>query len=312
MSLVTPVLDPTTNAAMIPTIIAQTAIGRLGEYLNLARTVRKHTDWSRDFTVGETLQIPKRGALVVNDKTVGAEYTPQAPTATNVSVTLDQHPEITIAIDDPTKVLENQDTLMGYAEDAAKALAARIESDVAGLYTGLTLPAVTFDATDEASIRASLIAVRQALVDQSVPVNEAKRLYVDPLTYAEMLKVPSFTEQDKMGTAEGIREGRVIRAYGMEIWESQLVAVTGTTPAEAHHNIAYLPDAFVLAFRSLPEVRMGMGTLTSVVTDPSVGVSLRTMMSHSHLTGAHIITMEALYGVSVVDDRQAVELTYTV
>lgn len=301
------VLNQTTNANFIPTIIANTALGRLGSYLNLAKTVSRDFEWTPT-TVGKTIQVPKRGAVSANDKTVGENFTRQNPTATNVSVTLDTHKEVTITIDDPTSVMENQNTLMGYAEDGAIALAESVESAIAALHPSIT-NTVTFDATSTATKKAQLLALRKRFVDNKVPRLEQKYLYVEPGLYNELLEEGDFTQVQTIGSAEGTVEGRGLRLYGFEIFESQVVESSGSPVA--YHNLAYTKNAFVLASRPLPAVPAGHGTVSRTVYNEDIGLGLRVLSSYDHRIGAMDVTLDLLFGVAILDDRRVVELEST-
>ncbi|HYD35539.1 MAG TPA: P22 phage major capsid protein family protein [Vitreimonas sp.] len=298
------VLNNTTNAVFIPTLIANKALGRFSSYLNLGKTVARSSDYVTA-QVGQVIQVPKRGTLSANDKTAGNEYTKQNPTATNVSVTLNKHKEVTIAIDDVTKVLENQNTLDGYAEDAAIALAEAVEDELASLHSSLT-NTVSFDATSSATKKASLLALRKRFVDNKVPKVENKYLYVDPSVMNELLEEADFTQQQTIGQAQNTIEGRVMRLYGFDIFESQSVKRSGS-PGSLH-NLAYTRDAFVLASRPLPQVGPGLGTVSTVVNSEDVGLSLRVNMRYDGSIGAHIVTLDLLFGVAVLDTRRVVEL----
>lgn len=302
------VLNNTTNANFIPTIIANKALGRFGAYLNLARTVSRDFDWAAT-TVGATIEVPKRGTLSVNDKTAGENFTRQNPTATNVSVTLDKHKEVTITIDDVTKVLENQDTMMGYAEDAAIALAEAVETSLAELHPSIT-NTVTFDASSTATKKASLLALRKRFVDNKVPKLEAKNLYVSSGLFNELLEEGDFTQMQTVGSAEGTINARMMKLYGFDIWESQMVETSGSPVA--YHNLAYTKNALVLASRPLPSVPQGYGTVSRVVGNPDIGLGLRVLSSYDHRIGAMDVTLDLLYGVSIIDDRRIVELESTV
>jgi hypothetical protein len=298
------VLNTTTNASAIPTIIAQEALGYFGKYLNLARTVARDTDLVTT-SFGQTIQVPKRGTVSANDKTAGNSYTRQQPSLTNVSVTLNKWKEVTIMIDDVTKVLENQDTLAGYAQDGAIALAEAVEDSLASLHSSLT-NTVTFDATSTATKKSSLLALRKRFVDNKVPKTERKYLYADSSVINEILEEADFTQQQTIGTPEATLEGRVARLYGFDIFESQAVKTTGSPVS--YHSLAYTRNAFVLASRPLPAVPPGYGAVSSVVSSPDVGLTLRVASNWDSDVGAMKITLDLLYGVAVLDDRCVVEL----
>src|SRR5581483_12206591 len=83
----------------IATIIAAEALGRLRSNTVLSRLVAR--DWDNEVAVhGETVQIPFRGSLTVNDKSANTNYTLQTPADTKVSVTLNKHKEVSFLIED--------------------------------------------------------------------------------------------------------------------------------------------------------------------------------------------------------------------
>jgi len=298
------VLDNTTNAKFIPTIIAQKALGRFASYMNLARTVSRDFDWT-PATVGQTINIPKRGTLSANDKTQGSNYTLQAPTATDVSVTLNKHKEVTFVIDDVTKVLENQNTRDGYAEDAAIALAEAVEGEIAALHTSLT-NTVTFDATSTGTKDTSMLNVRKFFTDQKVPKIEKKYMYADATVINELLEEDKFARADALGKAGVIETGALMNIYGIDIFESQSVKVSGSPVA--YHNLVYTRNAFVLATRPLPEVPAGHGAVSTVVNDPDTNVGMRVVSSWDAALGGLKLTLDLLFGVAVLDQRRVVEL----
>lgn len=298
------VLNNTTNAKFIPTIIAQEALGRFGSYMNLAKTVARDFDFTPT-TVGQTINVPKRGTLTANDKSAGSNYTLQNPTATDVSVTLNKHKEVTFVIDDVTKVLENQDTRMGYAEDAAIALAESVETEIASLHSSLE-NTVTFDATSDATKDSAMLAVRKFFTDQKVPKLEKKYAYLDASIINELLEVDKFARADALGKSGVITEGALLNIYGMDIFESQNVQVSGSPVA--YHNLVYTKNAFILATRPLPEVPAGHGAVSTVVNDPDTNVGVRVVSSWDTDLGGLKLTLDLLFGVAVLDQRRVVEL----
>lgn len=301
------VMDNTTNAKFIPTIISQKAIGRFPSYLNLAKTVSRDSDWTTA-RVGTTIRVPVRGSVSANNKTAGEIFTKQNPTATDVYVTLNKHKEVTLTIDDVTKVVENQDTLNGYAEDAAIALAEAVETELAALHPEIE-NTDTFDDTSEDTIDLSLLRVRKYFTDQKVPQLEQKYMYVDSTVYNQLLGVDKYTRYDARGVNPSINDALLLKTYGIEIHESQLIQVSGSPVA--YHNLAYTKNAFVLASRPLPQPANGSGVLSSVINDASVGLSLRSLFWYNGDLGAHQLTLDLLFGVAVLDQRRVIEIEST-
>lgn len=297
------VLNNTTNANFIPTIIAQKALGRFPQFLNLARTISRDSDWTTA-TVGTVVQVPVRGAVSANDKVAGVNFTKQNPTATNVSVTLNKHKEVTITLDDFTKVVQNQDTQDGYAEDGAIALAEAVEDTIAALHSGIT-NVLTFDATSATTIDQSMLRIRRFFTVQKVPRGEQRYFYVDSTVFNKLLETDKYSRYDARGDGKSITDGQVIRTYGLEITESQAVQTTGSPVA--YHNLAYTKNSMVLASRPLPKPQ-GFGGTSAVINSDLVNLSLRTLFWYNADLGAHQLTLDLLYGVAILDQRRIVEV----
>lgn len=297
------VLDNTTNAVFIPTIIAQKALQRFPSYLNLAKTVARDSEYTTA-TEGQTIQVTKTGAVVAKDKVAGVVYTKQNPTGTKVDVTLDKHKEVTITIDDVTKVLESVKTQDKYANDGAIALAEAVEVALASLHPSLE-NTITWDRTSATTIDATMLKIRKFFTDQKVPLLEQRYLYVDGTVFNDLLGVDKYTRFDARGTNDAIANGIIVKTYGIESHESQVIQVTGSPVA--YHNLAYTRDAFMLASRPLPKPQ-GFGGNSAVINDESIGLAIRTLFWYNADLGAHQLTLDLLFGVAILDQRRVVEV----
>lgn len=297
------VLNNTTNAVFIPTIVAQEALGRLKSYLNVARRVSRDSDYTTA-SFGQTIQVPVRGTVSANDKTAGNVFTKQNPTATNVEVTLNKHKEVTFTIDDVTKVLENQNVINGYGEDGAIAIAEAIESDIFALHPSIS-STVTFDDASATSVDTSMLNIRKWFTDQKVPMTEQKFMVVGPTVYNDLLSTDKFSRYDARGNGEQITNGRLLNAYGFEIFESQLVPTSGSPVA--YHNLAFTRNGLVLASRPLPRPE-GFGGRYAVINDADLGLSMRTLFWYNADIGAHQLTIDVLYGTAILDSRRVLEV----
>src|SRR5512142_100876 len=87
---------------------------------------------------GDTVNIPIPPTLVANNIVEGGTVQTQNPSLGSSSIKLDTHAEATFLIPDVTKVLAVPDLLKIYMQPAVAAIAQKIESDLLGLYAGLT------------------------------------------------------------------------------------------------------------------------------------------------------------------------------
>lgn len=312
-----PVFDNTQNAVFIPTIIAQKALGRFPAYMNLAKTVARDFEWTAA-TEGQTIQVPKRGALVANDKTSGNVFTLQNPAGTNISVTLNKHKEVTFALDDVTKVIQNQDTQAGYADDGAIALAESVEVAIASLYPSVN-SVIDFITTTAATIDTSLLNVRQYFSNQKVPMAEERFMYADPSVITTILKQDRYTRYDALGNAIAliqqsngaadagasampIMTGRLTRIYGIDVFESQNVQNSGSPVA--YHNLVYTKNGFILAARPLADVPTGYGVVSATIQNKDIQLGIRSLMHYDGDLGAFKLTLDLLFGTAVLDQRR--------
>ena len=298
------VMDTTTDAVFIPTIISQKCLQRFPAYLNLAKTVARNSDYTTA-TEGTVLSIPKTGAVSANTKTVGANFTKQNPTGTNVTVTLDTHKEVTFTIDDVDKIVTNQDTQDRYANDGAIALAEAVESAILALHPSIS-NTLTWDRTSATTIDNGMLAIRKFFTNQKVPKLEQRFLYVDGTIYNDLLGTDKYSRYDARGTGQTIADAQLIRTYGIETHESQLIP-TSCSPV-AYHNLAYTRDAFILASRPLPKPSAGTGVLSAVINDPTNSIALRSLFWYNGDLGAHQLTLDLLFGVAILDQRRVVEV----
>lgn len=297
------VLNNTTNEKLIPTIIANKVIQRLPSYFSVAKNVTKDNELTTA-TKGTTIQVAKTGAVEAKDKVAGVAYEKQAPTMTDVDVTLNKHKHVTFTIDDVTKVVEQESSQEKYGEDGAIALAEAVETDLLALHPSIQRTK-TWNRSTAANIDTSLLNIRKDFVEQKVPMLEKKFLTVDATIMNDLLGQEKYTNKSWSGNEGAVNEGVIIRVYGFEINESQLIPVTGSPVA--YHNIAFTRGGLVLASRPLPKPK-GFGGDYAVLNDSNIGISLRTLFWYNADLAAHQLTIDLLYGVAVLDQRRVLEV----
>lgn len=297
------VLDNTTNEKLIPTIIANKVIQRLPGFFSVAKNVTKDNELTTA-TKGTTIQVPIMGAVTAKDKVAGVNFEKQAPTATDVDVVLNKHKHVTFTIDDVTKVVEQESSQDRYGEDGAIALAEAVETDLLALHPSIQRT-FTWSRSSAAAIDASLLAIRKDFVTQKVPMLEKKFLTVDASIMNDLLAQQKYSDKSWSGNDGAVTEGVLIKVYGFEINESQLVPVTGSPVA--YHNLAFTRGGLVLASRPLPKPK-GFGGDYAVLNDENIGISLRTLFWYNGDLGAHQLTIDLLYGVAVLDQRRVLEV----
>lgn len=289
----------------IPTIIAQQTLKQLKGYMNLAKTVAKDTDFENSFTVGDKLSINKPGVLTASQKTPGSEIVTQNATATKVDVSLDQHWYVSFTQEDITKALQKPDLQADYANSAAIALSEKIEGSLLALHPSIT-NSVKFDATSDTTVDASLRLIRSRFSRNKIPQQETKYLYLDTSVIDVILGVSRYTAVQNIGDGNAIIEGAVRRLYGLNIFESQLVPLTGSPGA--YHNLAYTRNGLIIVSRRLALDGNGRGVQQSYFEDAESGITMRLTESYDDKLLGVKMTMDVLYGVAICDTRKIIEV----
>lgn len=295
----------------LPTIWANTAIKYLRARIRLLNLVNRDSR-DEENTPGQTIRINKTGALSVNDKSPGSEFTFQAPANTKVDLVLDKHKEVSWGTDNLAEVFNVQDAI-DYVPDAIDNLVEQMEKDLMALYPEITNDIGT---PGEDMSEQTLLDIKYQLNQQNCPEN-GRFLIVPDKDERALLLIDKFSRADARGDGgSALENGAIGRLHGLTTFSSNLVETTAGPPI-THHAMAGQGGAITIGFRALPMRRLtpngaaqegNGGTKFIIVRDPETGVILRMMSTFDHKLGQQLYTIDALYGVKVIDDRRLVEV----
>ncbi len=285
----------TENAPWIPEIVANEAIGYLGSYLNLGATVTKDSDLTGSVRVGQTVNVPKRGAIVAQQKTEHNDVTTQQVAGTEVPVTIDQHWYVRLAEEDFSAAMQVDSTLPGYVEDALVVLAEKIENNLASHIT-------EFDNIDYATDAISSIArVRERMVLNKIPKLARKFGYIHPSLVTRLLSAEAFIDPKLIPNNQALTDGAVGRVSGFDLFEGQLVPGEGSP--SWYQNFFYTRNALVLATRPLQLPGTKFGVESAYVQSPA-GIGIRVMRLYDDKAMAMVGQLDVAFGSAVLDERQ--------
>lgn len=285
----------------IPEFWANVALGALQSVMVMPLLM------NRDFenitaTKGDVINVPKRGALAVNDKEAKKQITLQNPSNTNIPVALNKHKEVSWVIEDAASA-KAVSAAIDYVQDAAVAIGEAIEQDCLGLYSELSLECGT-PGTDLDI--ATILQARKLLNIAKCPLT-GRVFMISPKDEVALLNLAQFTSAEwDIDNAVALKEATLGRKYGFTFIMNQNVRTSGTSPVITH-NMAFQRDAFVLVTRPLPKPPEGVGAVSSVVEMNGVGV--RVTRSYSQKDGGMLWTLDVLYGIAGMrDDTNGVDV----
>ena len=290
----------TIAANFIPEIWANRALEVLKANIVLAGLVTRDTDMTGTFQVGDILHIPYPGTFTANDKAADTAVTLQTPSGgSEVQVTLNKHKEVSFVIEDVVKAQQNQSVMDRYIQSAAIAMAEQLETDLFALYSGLSQSVGTSgsDITE-----ATVLSAKKELDDEKVS-RMNRHLVVSSAQENALLQIDRFTRYDALGDGTAIREGAIGQIHGFTVHMSQLVPVVTGTP-DSVKNLAFHPEAFILAMRALPNP--DAGARSAVIRDPDSGIVIRVLYAYNPSYLGVQVTLDMLYGVAELRDAAGV------
>ena len=292
----------TTGDKFIPEIWSDEVVATYKKNLVLANLIKKMSFKGKK---GDSLHIPKPGRGSANAKAASTQVTLNTDTATEIVVSIDQHWEYSILIEDIVEAQALASMRQFYTDDAGYALARKVDSklielgrgvnggDGTAAYTGAYLgsngtTAYVAGSNNEAALTdAAIRRSIQRLDDNDVPM-DGRFLIVPPSTRNTLMGIARFTEQAFVGEQGGnntIRTGEIGNVYGVPVFVS---SNADTTSGSGAARIALLGhrDFAVLAEQ----------------------MAVRTQTQYKQEWLGNLFTADTLFGVKELRDGSAVAL----
>ncbi len=257
----------TTGDVFIPEIWSKEVQLATQSTLVLANLVKRFDEDVAD--AGDTLHVPKVSNLTAYAKAANTQVTLNAPTEGEFTMSINRHFEASYLVEDRLKTQAKYKVLQEYSPKAGYAIGQKIDSDIAGLYSGLsqTVGNSTTDITD-----ANIVRGIQYLDDADAPQTD-RYFAIKPAGLAHLRLIDKFSRWDALGIvpnpaagAGGLSNGTggVVRrigpnglvgvVYGLEVYMStNLTEESGTS--DIVHNLLFQKEAFALGIQLKPRMQ---------------------------------------------------------
>jgi hypothetical protein len=235
-------MTTTTGAKFIPEIWSKDAELAREANLVLAKKVKRYDSDVKNG--GNKVHIPFVSNLVATAVADNTAVTFQAPTETEIQITLNRNYESSFAVQDILSVQSGYDLAKLYAEKIGYALSQKIDTDIAGLYAGLSQ--VVGDGTTEIT-EANVARALLYLDNANAPMTD-RFLVVRPSTMYSLRQIAAFTEWHNTGK-EGIQVGRNGGMVGDVFGVSVEVSTSIVSVTNFAQNLLFQRDAFALAIQ---------------------------------------------------------------
>ncbi len=281
MALGTNNTTTTVAAKFIPEIWSDEVIAGYKKNLVLANLVTnmKHTGKK-----GDSIHIPAPARGSANAKAASTQVTLNAPSHSEVVVTINSHYEYSTLIEDIAEVQALSSLRRFYTDDAGYALATQVDTDLFGLVSALNGGtqlggdggSSAADITD-AGIRKMILT----LDNNDTPMDN-RSLVIPPVAANDLLGINRFTEQQYIGNGDAIKTGKIGQIYGVDVY------VSSNCPTSSTNRVGVMlhKDALVLA--------------------EQMGVRSQTQYKQEWL--GDLFTADTIYGVKELRDNAGVSI----
>lgn len=197
---------------------------------------------------GNLLEIPFVSNLSTTAVSANTAVTFQAPTEVKVQVSLNRHFESSVAIEDRLSIQSAYDLATQYQKKIAEALNRNVQTDLTGLYSGLTQTTGTGHTT---LTEANVVRAIQYLDDANAPQND-RHFVVKPSTMNHLRQISRFTEYQNINNGlavmAGGQGGMVRKVYDVQVHMTTDISQVSGTPGIVH-NLLFHKDFAVLAIQ---------------------------------------------------------------
>ena len=268
-------------AVFIPEIWSDEVIAGYKKNLVLANLVTnmKHTGKK-----GDSIHIPAPARGSANAKAASTQVTLNAPSHSEVVVSINKHYEYSTLIEDIAEVQALSSLRRFYTDDAGYALATQVDTDLFGLVSALNGGtqlggdggSSAADITD-AGIRKMILT----LDNNDTPMDN-RSLVIPPVAANDLLGINRFTEQQYIGNGDAIKTGKIGQIYGVDVY------VSSNCPTSSTNRVGVMlhKDALVLA--------------------EQMGVRSQTQYKQEWL--GDLFTADTIYGVAELRDNAGVSI----
>lgn len=234
-------MTTTTGAKFIPEKWAKDTEVAREQNLVMANKVKRYDQDVQ--SSGAIVHIPFVSNLTATAVSDNTAVTFQAPTETEIQLTMNRHYESSFNIGDKLNAQAQYDLGTEYSEKIGYALAEKMETDLTGLYSGLSQTVGATSEITEANIARALLYLDNA----KAPMTD-RHFVVRPSTMYSLRQIADFTEYQNTG-AKGVQvggnNGMVINAYGLDI-EMSTTVVSSSNVAK---NLMFHRSAFAFAIQ---------------------------------------------------------------
>lgn len=249
------------------------------------------TDFAPDpMPPGNTILVPLIGGLTAT--TFGGSYATTNGSMSAITVTINRHKFIGVGQSDLEAANSSMAKLEKFGFQQGQALAIAVLQDIASLWTTANFGLAT--AVSVVDFGVSQIRAARLLLSQGKAPATNRNMILDIEPFDNLLGISNFLQVNLSGSQETLRDGKVGRALGFDIFESNGLPGTASVMGFVGHA-----SAIAIGMRYLAPQQGHKYDIARAVSDPTTGAVFGMRAYYDEATGHRFVALEANYGYSV-------------
>jgi len=257
-------LTVTTSAVFIPEKWSTDIMRATEANLVLANLVHDYSSLVKDN--GDIIHVQNLSNLTANDKVAGADVSFQAPTETQVDISLDTHKEASFKLEDITAIQANVDLNAEYTGKAGYALAQAIDTALAALAASFSQTKGSYNT----AITTDVILDSIQLLDDANAPQDDRHFVMKPKTKRDIIDITTYISNDFV-SGRPVETGKIGNLFGVNTYQSTNIYNSSTNV----NDMMFHRDAMGLALQKAPRTKSDYNVASiawEVVTDTIFGV----------------------------------------
>jgi len=246
---------------------------------------------------GDVIAIPRVDALSTTTfayaNNSGYPYETEGGTIATISLNLDQHQVVGVDITDIQYASSSMAEISNFARQQGKALAKKVLQNIFSLLTIPNYGAAVASASIADIGRIALSGARTTMAKRDIPMDSVQSLIVNQDLYQTLLNDSNISQAFQYGGSEAIREARIPRLMGMNVYDTNVLPLGGTLSLVGF--IAH-PDALAIAVRTLMPQDVGAYSAVETAVDDETGLAFTYRRHFNPGKGRHFASLECLFG----------------
>lgn len=237
-------------------------------------------------------------------------FVPSDADATDVAITLADHKYVAAAFDDTEVATISLDMLRRvFIAPMANATVKSLFDGVIGLTTAANFAGEAYDGVKANFNRVAIAGTATAMTKANLPF-EGRSLLLTPDAFGQLLQDASVAQYLSIGDTSVIRDGKVGRLHGIDIYEYNGFPTSGTTFTEHLNGIASCREGHVIVTR-VPAAPTTGGGEQLTVQDPDSGFAFALRSWYDWTKGLSNISASWITGESVGNPDAALRVVIT-